>query len=354
MSVKKITSIKRIYAFSFLSTAAIFLAVGYWGGVTALLTVMVLAAFEITFSFDNAIVNAKVLSRMSPFWQGMFMTVGIVIAVFGVRFVLPIILVAITSGLGMGDVVNLALHDPDTYAHYLTLAHPAIAAFGGMFLLTIFGEFIVDYGRRIQWLRVFELPFMKIGRLRQFPPLMALVTLVLVTELLGGDQKLTVLLSGVVGLITFLAIRGSAELVELKERQLASSGKSAFIKTGFISFLYLELLDASFSFDSVLGAFAITSMILFIAIGLGVGAIWVRSMTLHIVRQDVLLKYRYLDHGAHYAIGALAVLLLLGIRYNIDQFATGLIGLCILAVSFYSSWRYNRRHEPKLAVTRSR
>jgi hypothetical protein len=348
--LNKKNSVVSIYAFSFLVTAAVFFGVGVFSGPAALLTVLVLCALEITFSFDNAVVNAKVLQKMPEFWQRMFLTVGILIAVFGMRLVLPIMLVSLTAGLSMGDVVRLALDHPDEYARYLTEAHPIIASFGGIFLLMIFLEFILDYGRKIHWFRALERPLMQIGRLRQVAPLLALTALVVVTEFLGGEHKFTVLIAGVLGIITYLAIRSLAEVFELKqEKELKHNimDRHTLMRAGFVNFLYLELLDASFSFDGVIGAFAITNMVLLIAAGLGVGAMWVRSMTIHIVRHNTLLRYRYLDHGAHYAIGALAVMLLLGIRYEIHEAITGTIGIVIIGFAFFSSWRYNVTHKPE-------
>jgi len=350
-------SLASLYAFSFLVSAAVFLVVGVASGPAALLTVLILSALEITFSFDNAVVNAKVLQKMPEFWQRMFMTVGIFIAVFGMRLVLPILLVALTAGLSMGDVVRLALEHPDQYAHYLARAHPVIASFGGIFLLMIFLEFILDYGRKIQWFRALERPLTKIGRLRQISPLCSLIVLVSVAHFLGGDDTLIVLIAGVLGIIAYLAIRSIAEVFELKqEKELRHNliSRHALMRAGFVNFLYLELLDASFSFDGVIGAFAITNMVLLIAAGLGVGAVWVRSMTLHIVRRNALLKYRYLDHGAHYAIGALAVMLLLGIRYEIPEALTGSIGMVIIGFALFSSWRYNVTHKPELAEAQRR
>ena len=89
-------------------------------------------------------------------------------------------------------------------------------------------------------------------------------------------------------------------------------------------FLYLEVLDASFSFDGVIGAFAITNDIVLMALGLGIGAMYVRSLTVYLVRQGTLDDYVYLEHGAHYAIGALAVILLVTIQYEINEVITGL------------------------------
>jgi hypothetical protein len=289
---------------------------------------------------------------MSPFWQQAFMTVGIFVAVFGMRLVLPVVLVAVTAGISMADVVNLALNRPVEYAEYLTLAHPIIASFGGMFLLMIFIEFILDYGREVHWIRAIERPLMKIGRLRQIAPLLALIVLVVATQALGGDHKFEVLSSGVFGLTLYLIIRTLAEIFELKQQKHKGHNildHRAVMKAGLVNFLYLELLDASFSLDGVIGAFAITNMVLLIAVGLGVGALWVRSMTIHMVRHNTLAKYRYLDHGAHYAIGALAVMMLIGIRYEIYEAITGTVGIVIIVFAFWSSWHYNRIHKPEKA-----
>ena len=108
-------------------------------------------------------------------------------------------------------------------------------------------------------------------------------------------------------------------------------------------FLYLEVLDASFSFDGVIGAFAITNHIFEMALGLGIGAMYIRSLTVYLVRQGTLDDYVYLEHGAHYAIGALAVILLVTIKYAINEVITGLVGLVLIGASFWSSVRRNKR-----------
>ncbi|RMB80203.1 DUF475 domain-containing protein, partial [Streptomyces shenzhenensis] len=103
-----------------------------------------------------------------------------------------------------------------------------------------------------------------------------------------------------------------------------------------------EVLDASFSFDGVIGAFAITNDIVLMALGLGIGAMYVRSLTVYLVRQGTLDDYVYLEHGAHYAIGALAVILMVTIQYQINEVITGLVGVVLIGASFWSSVRRNR------------
>jgi hypothetical protein len=105
----------------------------------------------------------------------------------------------------------------------------------------------------------------------------------------------------------------------------------------FLAFMYLQLLDASFSFDGVLGAFAITDKVLLIVLGLGVGAIWVRSLTVFLVRKGTLGDYIYLEHGAHYAILVLAVALLVSIYVEVPDAITGIVGLGVIGASYVSS-----------------
>lgn len=114
---------------------------------------------------------------------------------------------------------------------------------------------------------------------------------------------------------------------------------------GLIGFLYLELIDASFSLDGVIGAFALTKDILLIAAGLGIGALFVRSMTVHLMRRGVLARYIYLEHGAHYAIGILAFLMLVSVRFGVPEFITGTSGLAVIIVALVHSQREAKQLE---------
>ncbi|MGH8498890.1 MAG: DUF475 domain-containing protein, partial [Methylococcales bacterium] len=116
----------------------------------------------------------------------------------------------------------------------------------------------------------------------------------------------------------------------------------AIKKAGFMSFLYLEVLDASFSFDGVIGAFAVTQDVIIIMLGLAIGAMFVRSLTVFLVRQGTLDEYVFLEHGAHYAIGALAGIMLISISYHISEVITGLTGAIFIGLSVYSSIQYKK------------
>ena len=345
----------RTFGWSFFFTI---LGVGgalWYGGVEGIILALILIVLEISLSFDNAVVNAKVLERMSDFWQKMFLTVGILIAVFGMRLVFPFLVVALAASLSPTEVIELALEkgDPDTpgtYGYYLADAHHTIAAFGGMFLLMIFLNFVFEE-KDITWLSWIEKPLEKAGKIDALSIIVALGVLFGAAKGFGGEHESSVLTAGLAGLLTYLVVNGLAEAFGPDEEELEHLGEDARTgkimpvvgKAAFFLFLYLEVLDASFSFDGVIGAFAVTTDPIIIAIGLGVGAFYVRSITIYLVHQGTLSDYRYLDHGAHWAIGALAALLMISIGYHVPEVITGLIGVAFIGAAFYMSLRANKR-----------
>ncbi|MDF3297337.1 DUF475 domain-containing protein [Streptomyces tropicalis] len=360
----------KTFGWSFAVTAVGLVAAVLYGGWEAFGIVAILSVLEISLSFDNAVVNAGILKKMNAFWQKIFLTVGVLIAVFGMRLVFPVVIVAISAKMGPIQAVDLALNNKDRYQELVTDAHPAIAAFGGMFLLMIFLDFIFE-DRDIQWLRWIERPLAKLGKVDMLSVCISLIVLLITSFTFathahqhGGahvDKAQTVLIAGIAGLITYMIVGGLSGYFEDKleeeeereheeEEEAARTGKkrSPVVLAGqaaFFMFLYLEVLDASFSFDGVIGAFAITNDIVLMALGLGIGAMYVRSLTVYLVRQGTLDDYVFLEHGAHYAIGALAVILMVTIQYQINEVITGLVGVVLIAWSFWSSVRRNRALE---------
>ncbi|MEU5980169.1 DUF475 domain-containing protein [Streptomyces sp. NPDC047315] len=356
----------KTFGWSFAVTALGLVAAVFYGGWTAFWIVAILSIMEISLSFDNAVVNAGILKKMNAFWQKIFLTIGILIAVFGMRLVFPVIIVAVSASLGPIEAVELAFNDKEKYEQLVTDAHASIAAFGGMFLLMIFLDFIFEE-REIKWLGWIERPLSKLGKVDMLSVCIALIILMISALFLApeahthagaADKTETVLLSGVAGLITYLVVGGLSgyfenKLEEEEEREheeeeaARKSGKRVTAlqvggKAAFFLFLYLEVLDASFSFDGVISAFAITNEIVLMALGLGIGAMYVRSLTIYLVRQGTLDDYAYLEHGAHYAIGALATILLITIRFEIHEIITGSVGVILIAWSFWSSVKRNK------------
>ncbi|MFJ6750547.1 MULTISPECIES: DUF475 domain-containing protein [unclassified Streptomyces] len=359
----------KTFGWSFAITVLGLALAGVLWGWQGLAIVGILSILEISLSFDNAVINAGILRKMNAFWQKIFLTIGILIAVFGMRLVFPVVIVAITAKLGPIEAVDLAINDKAHYEELVTSAHPAIAAFGGMFLLLIFLDFIFEE-RDYKWLAWIEKPLGKLGKLDTLSVIIALLVLLVsamtvATDVAhgGGDKSATVLLSGVAGIITYLIVGGISGYFEdkLEDEEDAlddategaaapakkNGGSGAVVglagKAAFFMFLYLEVIDASFSFDGVIGAFAITNDIFEMALGLGIGAMYIRSLTVYLVRKGTLDDYVYLEHGAHYAIGALAVILLVTIKYEINEVITGLVGIVLIALSFFSSVRRNKR-----------
>jgi uncharacterized protein len=376
-------SLLRTFFWSLLVTVVGLAAAWLLGGLRVFIIVAILSILEISFSFDNAVINATVLRRMSKFWQTIFLTVGILIAVFGMRLVFPFLLVSASAAISPWEAIQLAVgsqSEQQRFADLLVAAHPTIAAFGGVFLLMIFLDFIFEE-RDYVWMQWLERPLAKIGKLDQLSVLIALGVIALAAEFLAPEaERARILLAGVLGLFTYLLVNGLSELftvdtdeeedeeeepvrAAIAEAELVKEAKLAQVpafdgpstaranarvavvtgKAAFFLFLYLEVLDASFSFDGVVGAFAITLDPFVIALGLGIGAMYVRSVTVYLVNRGTLDNYVYLEHGAHWAIGALAVILIISMKVHLPEVVTGLIGVAFIAAALWSSVRRNRK-----------
>lgn len=315
------------------------------GGIIAVIIAGILAILEISLSFDNAVVNAMKLENMSHKWQKRFLTWGIAIAVFGMRFLFPILVVSIFSKLDMLTVANIAISDSTKYAQYLTQAHAPIVTFGGLFLIMLFLTYFFNHEKQVHWIEFIEAPVSYLDHIRGIEIIISLIILILLQTIIPQEQKVPVIIAGIAGIITFLAIDGLSAFLETHEKmRLAKCSTDAIKCTGLISFIYLELIDASFSLDGVLGAFALSNDVIIIAIGLGIGAMFVRSLTLLIVETKTLSKFIYLEHGAHWAIGALAIIMLITTVHEIPEIVTGLIGLVFIISAFVSSLIYNKKH----------
>jgi hypothetical protein len=314
---------------------AILIAVAFGLGFGAVLTTIILIIIEITFSFDNAIINAKTLGTLSPFWQKLFLTLGIVIAIFGMRIIFPVVIVMITAHLPASEVIRLALRSPHEYAEKLHHAHTSIATFGGIFLLMLAVTFFLDDKRKITWLDTIEKPLQRLASW-WMPLVIGLVSLGVVA-VLPSHHRSEVISSGLIGIVVFEALQ---LVIKLAEKLGGSASVKAGTKMGiaaFATFIYLEILDASFSFDGVIGAFAITSSVILIAAGLGAGAVWVRSFTVLMVKRGTLDSYKYLEHGAHYTVLMLAALLLASILVEIPDAVSGIAGVVIIGLATRAS-----------------
>lgn len=315
-------------------------------GLASIFIVLVLAVLETSLSFDNAVVNAMKLEKMSHVWRHRFLTWGILIAVFGMRFLFPVLVVSIFSHLDMLTVTHIALTDANKYAAYLHATHAPIVTFGGMFLIMLFLNYFFNHEKDVHWLVPIEKPLSHLDHISGIEIIISLLTLIGLQSVIPAEQKLSVLISGLAGIITFLAIDGVAHFLEKhEEMRNAKCGVEGVKCAGLISFMYLELIDASFSLDGVLGAFALSNDVLIITIGLAIGAMFVRSLTILLVEKKTLAQFIYLEQGAHWAIGALSVIMLVSTVKEVPEVVTGLIGLFFIVAALISSILHNKKQE---------
>ena len=303
--------------------------------------VIVLSILEISLSFDNAVVNATVLEEMDEIWQRRFLTWGMAIAVFGMRVLFPLGIVAIAAGLGPMDALHLSLNDPQEYERIVSSAHVGIAGFGVAFLAMVGLKFFFDADKEVHWIAWLEEQLARVSAVYAAEIALLLLGLWAVSALLSPDEALTFMISGVLGIVTFICVEAIGTVLELREEALRAQG--AVIRSGLGGFLYLNVLDASFSFDGVIGAFALSNNMVVIALGLSIGAMFVRSMTIMLVRKGTLGEYRYLEHGAFWAIITLGAIMLLSARFHIPEAITGLIGAMLIGLSLWWSVRHNQR-----------
>jgi len=304
-----------------------FILAFYFWGIEALYIVVLLSILEISLSFDNAVVNAKVLETMNPVWQQRFITYGIPIAVFGMRFLFPIVIVAVAGGVGIVETFLMAVNNPSEYQAIFgeKNVHNLIYAFGGSFLLMVFLSFLFDEKREIKWLNLIESNafIRKIAQADHSETVIAIAFGLFLTSHFDSSS---------IALAYFTGVLLHSLLITLDEL-LHTEG----VRSGIVGLLYLEVLDASFSFDGVIGAFALSSNIFIIMIGLGIGAMFVRSLTLYMVEKKTLDEYMYLEHGAHYAILALAIIMFVKMFTDVSELIVGTIGIVFIGISLWHS-----------------
>ena len=332
---------------SYIVTALGLLCAFFWGehvkpgsGLICVFIAFVLSVLEVSLSFDNAVVNAMKLEKMSEKWRHRFITWGIAIAVFGMRFLFPLLVVSIFAKLNILKVLHIALTNSKMYAYYLHQTHAPIVTFGGAFLIMLFMGYFMNPKKELDWIKPIEKIMKRVPGNKVLDTLIALAVVDLVQMFQPAPIRLNVLISGVSGILTYLIIDTIAETLEgaqQKQERECCNSKNWLNCSCFVSFMYLELIDASFSLDGVLGAFALSSDIIIITIGLAIGAMFVRSLTLLLVEEKTLKSYIYLEHGAHWAIGVLAVIMFVSTLHEVPEVVTGLSGLAFIVAALISS-----------------
>lgn len=312
------------------------------GGISAVYICFLLSVLEISLSFDNAVVNAKVLNGMSEIWRKRFIIYGIPIAVFGMRFLFPLLIVSIAAGHGMLETLNFAIHEPDKYHEALNAHKNEIYIFGGAFLIMVFFDFFFSDAREVSWIK-----FIEDNKIVNF--LKTLPNINIILAVVVGLYIINLTHNSVYATAFFSAI-----LVHLIISSLNEKFSTNGVRNGLMGFIYLEVLDASFSFDGVIGAFALSDNIFIIMIGLGIGAMFVRSITIYLVEKKTLMQFLYLEHGAHYAIFALSLIMFFKVFHEVSEVVTGTIGFGFILAAFIASLYENKRREKILEDISSR
>ena len=320
---------------SYIVTAAGLIGSYFWGehvhngsGLQCAFIALVLGILEVSLSFDNAVVNAMKLEKMTEKWRQ----------------------VSVFAKLSMIEVFKIATTNVDKYAHYLHLTHAPIVTFGGMFLMLLFLNYFFNHKKDVHWIKFIEMPLSHLDHIKGIEIIISLLLLLGTQSIVPQEQKFSVLISGISGIITYLTIEGFAHFLEKhEETRMAAYAQKSIAGAGLVSFIYLELIDASFSLDGVLGAFALSKDIIIITIGLSIGAMFVRSLTILLVEKKTLAQFLYLEHGAHWAIGALAGLMLVSTVKEIPEVITGSIGLGFILAAFISSIIHNKKRANLIA-----
>ncbi|MCQ2958188.1 MAG: DUF475 domain-containing protein [Candidatus Gastranaerophilales bacterium] len=317
-------------------------------GFLALFIVSVLAILEVSLSFDNAVVNAMKLEKMSEVWRRRFLTWGIIIAVFGMRLLFPVSIVSIFAKIPVLESAKITLTDVYKYTFYLQQTHAAVLFFCAAFLMMLFLHYFLNEKKEIHWIKVIEEKLSLFGSIQGIETAITLGMIYIFQNFLpttDAQAHLTVVLSGISGVILYILIHGLSEWMEEHSPKTDTNAIQQSFKAGFVSFMYLELIDASFSLDGVLGAFALSKDVVLITLGLAIGAMFVRSFTIMLVDKKTLQQYIFLEHGAHWAIGVLAVIMLYSTIHEVPEVVTGLAGLILIVWAFCSSICYNKKQK---------
>lgn len=320
-----------------------------YGGFFAVYQGTVLSVLELSLSFDNAVINATILATMAVIWRKRFLIWGMIIAVFGVRFIFPILIVYFSTSMGIIDSFNLSITNPDEYEKIIQSSHHVIMSFGGMFLLMLFLKFLFNENKDLYWIKFIEKFASKISKKGDIKIIFILflmlgITYIAPNNVVMGDSmiavnKIEILAPMLIGLIAFYLIEFFKSFMETNSDKNSNITQ---VSGGFISFIYLETIDMSFSLDGVLGAFAVTQNIIIIMLGLGIGAMAVRSLTIYMVDKDVVSKYIYLEHGAMWSIGFLALSMIVQIFYHLPSMLVTTFAIVPISLAFIQSIYKNR------------
>ena len=289
------------FIFTFIALALSIVIGEFYGGnsiaFSYFISCIMLGILEVAVSLDNAVVNATVLKDMDAVWRRRFLTWGMLIAVFGMRLIFPLAIVSVAAHISPIEALNMALFSPEKYEATIKTVHMEVMAFGGSFLLMVFAAHFINHEKEHHWIPGIGHIIAKMGKHGTAKLFIPILGLLMFAGFVEEAHVSKYLISAFWGVVTYLMVDGLGEMFEVE------GATETVAKTGLAGFMYLEVLDASFSFDGVIAAFAITNNFLIIMLGLGIGAMFVRSLTIYLVEKDTLSELRYLEDGAFWGIG---------------------------------------------------
>ncbi len=301
--------------------------------ISILLTIAGLCLFETICSIDNAIINADVLSTMGERARRWFLIWGLVFAVFIVRGVLPWLIVWITSpALGPVGALTATFSSDPAVIHAIEESAPVLLIGGGTFLIFLF----------LHWLFIEEKNFGLRGegyimtKSVWFYAIVSVILALLVWTALGRHPMMA--FGAVMGSTAFFIVHGFRQNAEEQERKMLGNNLSDISKI-----FYLEVIDATFSIDGVLGAFAFTLSVPLILIGNGIGAFVVREITIGNV--DRIRRYLFLKNGAMYSILCLGIIMILdSFGIKVPSFVSPIITFGVVGFFLLKSLRFIRQN----------
>ena len=256
-----------------------------------LYNVFVVSSLEIILSFDNAVLNTRILQKMSVFWRKAFLFIGIFISVFLVRLFLPIFLVSASGSLTILDSISLIVNNTNEFQSIINNNYYLMSSFGGSFLIIVSLNFIFT----CMWPNFFQ----RYCRVTIFSFVIAsFLSLVFIVFYCTVFSYKTYLVHSL-----FWGLTSSTILSELNEKL----ERASINVLGFTAFLYLELLDASFSIDGLLVSFAITQDVLVALVGISIGALYVRSLTIFMLEKDMTYRSSLIEKSVYLSVGFLGL-----------------------------------------------
>ena len=287
-----------------------------------------LVVFEVISSLDNAVVNADMLRTMSDRARKWFLFWGILLAVFVVRGLLPTVIVWISSpSLGLWGAFSASLSSDPHVLETVERAKPILLIGGGVYLVLLFLQWLFEEQKEYAF-------FLERFIHRQQVWFYTFASLFLVAIAWFAIQQPLLTFSALVGSTTFFLTAGFKKSAEEEEKKLLGSRTASDIS----KLLYLEVLDATFSIDGVIGAFAFTVSVPLILVGNGIGAFVVRYITIKGVH--TVKKFKYLKNGAMYSVGILGFIMVLeSFGREVAFWVAPLNTIFIVVTFFFLSWR---------------